>query len=164
MKSLFEPLLDNLLQVAASPVQLLDQSGQILYKQVPRGCNDLALSDPERFESEQKRMQQVSCPVCLSSAGMEQEVAGWYFPDGATLLIGPVERRSTTIPAPYLRPTGFSGLPFCIRSSSISAARRPHPTKSGMMLESVGNMLSQTISWLSTPSTEMPAGTSICAR
>ncbi len=94
MKSLFEPLLDNLLQVAASPVQLLDQSGQILYKQVPRGCNDLALSDPVRFESEQKRMQQVSCPVCLSSAGMEQEVAGWYFPDGSTLLIGPVERRS----------------------------------------------------------------------
>ncbi len=94
MKSLFEPLLDNLLQVAAGPMVLLDALGQVLYKQIPRGSIDLYLSDPQRFAQELKRMQQVSCPVELSCAATEQEVAGWYFPDGATLLVGPIERKA----------------------------------------------------------------------
>ncbi len=110
MKSLFEPLLDNLLQVAASPVQLIDHQGQILYKQIPRGSSDLALADPTRFQSEVQRLQQVSCPVCLSAAGSEPEVAGWYFPDGATLLIGPVERRG-----------GEQLETFVLRKSAINA-------------------------------------------
>lgn len=110
MKSLFEPLLDNLLQVAAGPMVLLDALGQVLYKQIPRGSIDLYLSDPQRFAQELKRMQQVSCPVELSCAATEQEVAGWYFPDGATLLVGPIERKA-----------GEALETFVLRKSAINA-------------------------------------------
>lgn len=94
MKSLFEPLLDNLVQVAACCVVLLDAKRQVLYKQVPRGSLDLTLSDPIHCDDELKRMQQISSPVCLSGAGGDNEVGGWYFPDGATLLVGPVSRKA----------------------------------------------------------------------
>ena len=87
MKTLFEPLLNGLYNIAKCPIIMMDKANNVLFKKLPWGGEDISLSQPELFLQCQSAIKSSSCPVMITN---EQSVGGYYFPDSSVLIVGPV--------------------------------------------------------------------------
>ena len=85
-----EPLLNGLYKVVQCLVLLLDQQGQVLFKSLPRGYQDLHALAPQILQTYVEQIRSVAFPVLLSST---QQVGGIAFFDGTTLVVGPLTKK-----------------------------------------------------------------------
>lgn len=90
MRSQLEPLLNGLYKVGHCLVLLLDQQGQVLFKSLPRGYQDLHALAPQILQTYVEQIRSVAFPVLLSST---QQVGGIAFFDGTTLVVGPLTKK-----------------------------------------------------------------------
>ena len=90
MRSQLEPLLSGLYKVGHCLVLLLDQQGQVLFKSLPRGYQDLQALAPQILQTYVEQIRSVAFPVLLSST---QQVGGIAFFDGTTLVVGPLTKK-----------------------------------------------------------------------
>lgn len=90
MRSQLEPLLSGLYKVGHCLVLLLDQQGQVLFKSLPRGYQDLHALAPQILQTYVEQIRSVAFPVLLSST---QQVGGIAFFDGTTLVVGPLTKK-----------------------------------------------------------------------
>lgn len=90
MRSQLEPLLNGLYKVGHCLVLLLDQQGQVLFKSLPRGYQDLQALAPQILQTYVEQIRSVAFPVLLSST---QQVGGIAFFDGTTLVVGPLTKK-----------------------------------------------------------------------
>ncbi len=90
MRSQLEPLLNGLYKVGHCLVLLLDQQGQVLFKSLPRGYQDLHALVPQILQTYVEQIRSVAFPVLLSST---QQVGGIAFFDGTTLVVGPLTKK-----------------------------------------------------------------------
>lgn len=90
MRSQLEPLLNGLYKVGHCLVLLLDQPGQVLFKSLPRGYQDLQALAPQILQTYVEQIRSVAFPVLLSST---QQVGGIAFFDGTTLVVGPLTKK-----------------------------------------------------------------------
>lgn len=87
MKTLFEPLLNGLYNIGQCPVLMTDKAGNVLFKKIPWGGEDMQRSNPTFFNQCLAVIKSSSCPVEVSN---EHSVGGYFFPDSSVLLVGPV--------------------------------------------------------------------------
>lgn len=90
MRSQLEPLLSGLYKVGHCLVLLLDQQGQVLFKSLPRGYQDLHALAPQILQTYVEQIRSVAFPVLLSST---QQVGGIALFDGTTLVVGPLTKK-----------------------------------------------------------------------
>lgn len=87
MKTLFEPLLNGLYNIGQCPVFMTDKAGNVLFKKIPWGGDDMSLSNPTLFSQYLNAIKGSSCPLAI---GKDQNVGGYFFPDSSILMVGPV--------------------------------------------------------------------------
>lgn len=90
MQSSIEPLLQGLYKVGHCLVLLLDRQGQVVYKSLPRGYQDLHLLAPQALKAQMAHIRELAVPLMLSAS---QQVGGIAFRDGRTLVVGPLTKK-----------------------------------------------------------------------
>lgn len=88
MRPLFEPLLEGLYQLARCPVILLDKDEHVLFRQIPRGGDDILRYPTRVLKQLKQRIKSSATPVLLTT---EKDVGGYLFPDSSLLLVGPMD-------------------------------------------------------------------------
>lgn len=94
MSSELDPVLHNIYEAAHCTVVLYSQDGTAVFRRIPRGGEDISLSDPELFIQIMHYLKQSSRPLMMSE---DTVVGGYRFPDGRILVVGPVRGKDRSI-------------------------------------------------------------------
>lgn len=87
MRTLFEPVLNNLYMVVQCGVLFYDAQGELVYKRVPRRADDAMLSCPELLEQTINYLKQSGRTLNLSKSTI---LGGCSFPDHSMVIVGPL--------------------------------------------------------------------------
>lgn len=87
MRTLFEPVLNNLYTVAQCCILFFDQNGDLVYKQVPRKGEDVELTQPHLLEETKVYLKHSGRTLSISKSTL---LGGCSFPDHSLLIVGPL--------------------------------------------------------------------------
>lgn len=94
MRTLYEPILNNLYTVAQCGVLFFNPQDELVYKQVPRQEEDIELSRPQLLEETKKHLQHNHRTLLISKSST---LGGCSFPDRSVLIVGPLCKPSEQV-------------------------------------------------------------------
>ncbi len=91
MKTMFEPLLNGLFKIAACAVMMKDSEGNVLFCKMPRSSIGSSDNAKRQVEKLHEKIRGLSRPIYIST---DSDIGGYSLPDGSTLTVGPLSRKS----------------------------------------------------------------------
>lgn len=91
MRTVFEPVLNNLYLIAQCGVLFFDPKGELVYKRIPRQSENALLSCPKLLEKTLNYLKHSGRTLMLSKTS---RLGGCSFPDHSMVVVGPVSQGS----------------------------------------------------------------------